>query len=76
MTTLINRSEIERIRIIESNTQDRFKEPGDLFIPNTKTRVRIHFKSTKIIYRDFNTLREAEDFVINNFHTLEGSILL
>lgn len=62
MTTLINKTTIQTIAI----------KPKD----NGVFRVVITFISGSKRYKEFSTKREAEDFIIKNFHTLEGVLLV
>ena len=62
MTTLINKATIQTITI----------KPKD----NGVFRVVFTFISGAKGYKEFNTEREAEDFIIKNFHTLEGVVLI
>lgn len=62
MTTLINKTTIQTVTI----------KPKD----NGVFRVVVTFVSGGKRYKEFNTQREAEDFLIKYFHNLEGVVIV
>jgi hypothetical protein len=77
MSRIINKSKIEFIKVVKGLPERTSPEYGTRIFPAEKPKLKIHLDSGVVIQEQFDSLREAEDFVLKHFHTFnDGAVIL